>query len=692
LLLALVLFSAVALVAMLLLHDLRMGPQLLRGERSWQRLDTIVEGNLHALANHYAAMFTAGAASALDWPDPAQPAAVQVTIQHTDGTWVAASSPVAGSTADRTWFASHAHGYRLPAGWIDSGNATRMAWAWEDLALLSEPVQRPPDWWPAPGWQQLPLNTHMDVPAHHPVIEPAPVLVHLTIRLGIFAAGPETSREKVVRMRFHIDGVIWNPYHRALTLHTGSGMRPMWQVSIHGLPAVRIENLTTGMRSSLLELDEVANDQTGEAGLQAYVRLPAQLDAGAAFRFSEPDPRTQPEGLARTLHHGFMAGAGDRIRLLPAEQVKAMHFELRQLPVNPATAPVLAVTTTPRQWPAISFTRADQSPRAFLLPDGSLSYRRHHAQWALQLGWSSLTAAGQLDPRHSSYQLSSPLPCAATGWRPAEEWWKVAVHDISSEESALAPPDPLQAPLQAWFSWPDPLPGCLLQAAGGSTEVPWFRLGAASATDLNAAWLNEPRLRLLVDGLRRGADDGPPLWLPVRHVNHPHPRQWWQWLTDGLHHGPEGNMRYPLYAGSDSGIAADWWEPSPEAIARAAEWLAANARRQPASSVGQWFDQGTLLHALDLHEAPPPEALLPLTGILRGGPAPVIHGPVAILHLAATDGQRTCYARAWLQQLPATPDGPLRHQIIHVERSRITATATPAEPLQIPLQSAPPPR
>ena len=587
----------------------------------------------------------------------------------------------------------------LQASWLAlpgeaDGPRRHLAFAFEDLGLGSG--GDPPAWYPLPGWALAPVATTAETEELHrdlfpdtlalplapgrgelrflPEAEPplAPVLRALRLRLGMFAAGALEQREKEVRLRYFMEGVLWNPWNRPLRLHDKSGRAAFARVALTGLPAVRIENRTRGRASGWLALDEAANAHTGKKGLSAWVEGPAVLAPGERFAFTVPDPRRQAEGLARTVHPAFPVGPADAIRLEWKSPPGGVGVTL--LPFTEAD-PVAAARAGegwlrwedhPMTFPELVFSRADEAPGPFFLHGGSLSFRWESAQIEAQLAHDGKMKAFAVDPRQRVVNASASYPTPAGSNDSGAEWIRSSVRNLR-KESAFGAFDNL--PGAALFSYPDSSPFPEVLRLDQPYRTMPFRLGAPEATALNRV-LDHPAFPPFLAPQRivevpLPDRDSPVAFLPVRPVNSPYAMAWREFFGRADRRPDRIGLRFPLFTGAT--VEGSLLSVTNEEVETAATGLAARAREDPVPSVAAFHSEGRLPRALAQAGVPGDHPAFPLLAVRAfAGTAPplVRHGPAWILHVAVigSDAGMTVRhsARVWLQKVRDPQSGEVR--------------------------------
>ncbi len=594
------------------------------------------------------------------------------------------------SGTDVVNFQSPVSGGRLRAGWIrispDSLDyALDLAWAAEDVALAAG-RNSPPASWPLPSWylglrkenagldsflssaagadwDQLPWITAGNPLPFSPELSPSlvPVPRRLALHFGIFASGAMGSREKVIRIRYYLSGTLWNPYNRPLALHNGGGLRPVTRMVLRNLPEVRIHNLTRGYSTGWIPLDEVVNDQTGEAGIRGWIRLPGTLRAGDNYAFVEPDPGSQPEGLARTVHPAFQVGPADAVEIEFRSRPGGVDLALVDLdvadPGEAATAGLgwFRLERFPVEFPLLEFPRADEGGQPFYLAGGSLAFRREHCQAALVFARNGLPGVPELDPRRRSVAADAVYPTASGGSLSGTE----LVAAACLLPSGTSDTDPAAPAMQALFSWPEERPEGLLTASDLPGWREAFRLGAAGAKEHNALLDRSP-----MPPLRPDSDDFSPEPVPGWKYEERFPvnlvgaTAWQALLERSASTDPvTGALRFPAFMQVDPARPEDFRSWSKTRLRLAAEKLAGDIGLDPAKSVTDFFNRGRLATAFaSTGPGAAIDQLLPFRGWLRNSPLPGPHGSAWILHLAVRltreRGSSLIPARAWLLETP----------------------------------------
>ncbi len=130
-----------------------------------------------------------------------------------------------------------------------------------------------------------------------------PVLTEVVVKCGVFHAMDDATRD--VRIRFHIEFEIYNPYAFPLDLGHAAGGDEPYELVVSGMPRVLVTNLTREDRlladidlQQALDFRGIATPPIVWVGLQEladngrYVMMP-----GEVLRLREP---RQPQGLVRT--------------------------------------------------------------------------------------------------------------------------------------------------------------------------------------------------------------------------------------------------------------------------------------------------------------------------------------------------------------------------------------------------------
>ena len=532
---------------------------------------------------------------------------------------------------------------------------------------LAGPVIKtsPPEWVAAD--EALPFS-----PESSPAL--VPVVISLSARFGIFASGALGSRQKEIRIRTYLEGALWNPYNRPIRLHNRTGLQPVCQALIGGLPALRIHNRSQGISTGWLEPDASTNSQGGAPGLHGWIRLPPLLAPGEIYYLQEPDSKSQPEGLARTLHPGFAVGPGDSVDI---EFEKTPHSLMAAL-VDLSESDPLKAAQQGRSWfkalgkapvpGPIRFARADAGERPFYLAEGSLAFRREQCQLLAGFVRGESTWDGLLDPRRQELPFGETLMDASGNAISVEDLIEVVLEtpprSFPEDQATRA-----QTPLFAWPDKPTPeFPATL----DWMDMVEGQRMGAPGATLLNR-WLaasacflrGPPVLQLqMVSGSSVG-------YLPALPVNSLDMGAWARLL--GQRAGTPSNPGstsgyYPAFGTTSSNRPGDF-APGPKP-GLAAQRLVAELIKEPAHSVEDFFNKGYLAKAMRPESPFLAARLSPLRGWLDPASLPVNHPGAWVLHLTvlAREQHRSveCRARIWLLQT-SPPDQPVRLEVMRLE-------------------------
>jgi hypothetical protein len=631
-----------------------------------------------------AALAQGGATSALI-PESEGVSATALLDRSGSGTLLTLSGMEDDSRGSVT-FQSPVSPTRFRAGLIqwspeNAADSVQVAWVIEDIALNPDLLSAP-SWWPLPDWMLRPHDpeasqgTIMDLPRAEiiPADEPipflpdrspafTPVITHAGLRFGIFASGTVGSREKVIRIRYYVDCGLWNPYNRPLLLHGGSGRRPVFRVRFDHLPEVRLHNRSMGISTGWINLDQAINSQTGEAGIEAWIQAPSQLGPGESLNLSEPDPRWQPEGLARTVQPAFMVGPADSIEVEFRTGMLGIRARFMAMDSGPEEEGWFLAEAIPLPAQSLQFDRADESQRPFYLTGGSLSFRpdNTHQQILLERVPDHLT--GTIDPRQSSLVPGQPVVSADGKQIPVEEIIYLRIQNLL-QESGISP---RQVSLPALFSWPGLPEDSLLDQSDLPAWENGFRIGSTGASILNShlashwPFGSQPVVEhLLRDGRAAGYE-----WaLPV---NTRDAKAWLGVLSgSGFPDPATGRLGFARYP-SPSGIPDYQWLEPARLVPVGAE-LARLAGYQPARSVGDFFTRGHL--ATSFRNAgieDPLHHLLPLRGWLRDAPPLVRHGSAWILHLAVVFQRGSLSLQkglwVWLLQVPDNTGYPVMEPI-----------------------------
>ncbi len=563
-----------------------------------------------------------------------------------------------------------------------------LSWAFEDIGLV-ESHRPPPEWWPWPSWlasgitEPGPVHDSFEsitgkqwnpdswVPdgspiPFNPVAYPAnvPVITHIDLRFGIFATGPVDKPRKVVRIRFYIDCGIWNPYNRPMRFHESSGKDPAFMVLFRNMPSIRIQNVSTGISTEWIPLDDCKNTQTGESGIHAWVRTSRTIGAGSVRVLSEPDPQLQPEGLARTIHPAFLMGPADEIRI---------EFKQPESGVTVTCSPIDGASPgqAPTEWfhanslngsfPTIHFTRADDPNRPFYIESGSLSFRPSNTHQQILLGRPAESLHGLSDPRRQHLRPEDPRIDATGEKMPYKSLLNTQISNLRHSPIHQYQPPPAISIL----SWPGREPSSLTEA----TDLPeWenaFLLGTTGASKVNDFFMTKwPNV---YHSIRREIpNEGEFDFAAAVPVNSLSRKAWLNALgmdTDKLAFG------YPKYANPQN--ASDYWAPDRSALNSAIHRLVTQIEKDPSVSVPDFFTRGKLIHAFDeIYGEDPLVRFAPIRGFLRTSPPLVPHGSAWVLHMAVSiqaDGiSIKKSARVWLLKNP-NKTGSDTLKLIHFE-------------------------
>ncbi|NDV61189.1 hypothetical protein G0Q06_01855 [Puniceicoccales bacterium CK1056] len=588
----------------------------------------------------------------------------------------------------------------LVAGWMklseaDSPVALSLAWAAEDCSLVSGD-SKPPKSWPLPSWELTPYSadqslhgfldqkTHGNwiagpwIPASDPIpflpeASPAfvPVVKRMSLKFGIFASGPLRNREKTVRLRFYVEGELWNPYNRPLQFHGGTGDRAVFQVLFFNLPVVRLINQSNGFSSGWISLDEARNSASGKDGLSAWIELPNSLQPGEHHPFFEPDPSWQPEGLARTLHPGFLIGPGDRVRIEFKPSEGGVHAAC--MSTNSDTSPEAALAgegwfrleAMSADWPVLEFDRADSGERPFFLEEGSLSFQPENTHLKVEAALRAETLT-LLDPRRRRIQLDQEYPLGNGNGLMGHEWFNYEVMplvgDLPAPSVASDPPD-----AQALFSWPVEEPGTLLEASDLPQWPNGYLLGSPGASEINAVldrfWIDGPDSRedlvelALVDGTVQKYHN-------TFHINQLGSKSWSHSIAlEGTASAVRGALAYPAFATPNPNWEGDQIVLEEATLEEAADKLVIDIKKNPYGSISEFFNRGRLVELLQMegNNSIFP-SLLALRAWLRKAPPPSPRGSAWILHLAirARQEQKSILktARLWLLEVQPEAGNP----------------------------------
>lgn len=594
------------------------------------------------------------------------------------------------------------HAEMAASGAAASPSSIDLAWAAEDLALFGVSSLPPPAWplaewaWaPFPEreptdlnpWQPLPGESIAPAPliaANEPLpmigsASPAlvPVVRNLRLFLGVFASGATRTREKMIRVRYHIAGEIWNPYNRSMQIHHGGGFSPAFQVIFWNLPQVRLTNLSRGLASGWLSLDRAANSASGAQGMSAWVELPGLLGPGESLRFLEPDPSAQPEGLARTLHPAFMAGPADRILMEWRQPAGGLYAACLDLAAGPPLDRALEGSGWFRAeafFPDLleqRFHRADADPKPFFLAGGSLSYRIDNAHLALSLEHGPALDKLALDPRRRRIEGNATVEDAGGVPRPPGDLLQLAALPNPPIPEAPA----LRSIREPLFSWPESPPRSLREAMDLPGFEEGFRLGSRAAGRINASldtpvpWNSASLAIPPRDPARPGEAVLP--YRPVFPVNLRSPEGWETLLRKSASAAASlGRIRFSAYPHPLHARESDFLEWEDAELGAAAASLSTRAAAAPSRSTARFFSRGLLGEAFPARaSAPHKTPLMPLRGWLRNAPAPRGRGAAWVLHLAVrVEGHPTVWksARVWLLEYQVSGRKP-RFEIIRFE-------------------------
>ncbi|MEX0325226.1 MAG: hypothetical protein AB3N33_03970 [Puniceicoccaceae bacterium] len=580
----------------------------------------------------------------------------------------------------------------LLSGWEalsppNNNRSLELSWAAEDITLpdSNEPI---PPFWPLPSLRHSPnrVSATVDVlnsliperqraglsyvpiteplpflPFHSPSLVPVPYSV--SIQFGIFASGISGQREKVIRMRYYIDAGIWNPYNRPLQMHPASGLETAFQAVFWNLPRLRIINLSKGITSGWIDLDAAANASTGARGIHAWIRTHGFLEAGASRTYSEPDAIQQPEGLARTLHPGFMVGPADTVTLEFEAHPEGLQVALLDASVSDPIASARSGKGWFRMenWPIamekLEFARADDPPTPFHLPGGSLSFRRENTHVHLFLVRPRESLTGLLDPRQRRLDAGLTLTDAGGRTLPVA---KLAITGTGRRESggvtgtSLHPSGPL-------FSWPSRAPESLLAASDLTGWKGGSSIGSPGALQVNRLldsvhwWSRLPEAESVTKLPNR---NGHYLeYVPAIPVNTLSGETWLARLEESVVDFPS----YPQFANPVASFDYKSWDTA--FMATAVQRIEEQLRERPCRSIAGFFNRGILPTAFAGAEGLDPlHSRLPLRGWLRTGSPLIRHGSAWVLHLAIRSGRADMpllkSARVWLLESVDTEHQP----------------------------------
>ena len=655
-------------------------------------------------------LLRASSATALILKDPSLPERIQPVSVSSDGKGLHPLHSEAGIADPDLYFTSATNPDNLlHSEWMDltpkeAPIGLSLAWSAEDPILLS-PDSHPPDFWPLPAWNLAPVPggsstqqfldtiTNGDwisgpwIPQTEPIpfipaASPAcvPIVRKLALKFGVFASGPLRNREKIVRLRFYIEGDIWNPYNRPMQFHNGSGNRATFQVVFFNLPELRLHNLSRGFSSGWISLDQAANSSSGQSGISAWVELPGFIEPGATVAFIEPDPTYQPEGLARTIHPGFPIGPGDQIEIEYKSPVGGIYASCLPLISDNALDDALAgegwfrLEAFQDSWPTLAFPRADSGDRPFYLPGGSLSFRIKNAHLQVSAAFipDSFTL---LDPRRRAIKLDQAYYAAAGEVLNPHEWIAFSVKSLIGD--SLEPPPPITAtPALSLFSWPGAEPRTLLEATDLPTWPNAYLLGSPGATMLNSLW-DERWIREDLsppDGtINLMRADGTVLdYRNYFHINQLNPDTWTELIkASAVRERFPGHFDYPGFPNAGTDAKADIVNLDISWLELFCASLVEGIQEDPQRSVADFFNRGKLV---DLKRPQAGQrisgALLPLRAWLRNAPVPRARGSSLVLHMAVRASGNGLHivkaARIWLLET-AIPMGKPEYEAIRFE-------------------------
>jgi hypothetical protein len=494
------------------------------------------------------------------------------------------------------------------------------------------------------------------------------VVTSLTIRFGIFASGTSGTREKVVRIRYYLEGSIWNPYNRVLGMHGAESLQPAFTLVWQGLPKLRIRNLSKGMVTAWISLDEVFNTRTGARGMSGWIRTPGILRPGEVYAFSEPDQKYQPEGLARTIHPSFSVGPADRVILefshtgTAATAACLVLDESKPIEAAETGRYWFAFRGVPIELPEIELSRADQLPAPFYLHGGSLDFRKKNCQYQIQFMRPHSTFQLPTDPRRK--QLSFDASHLNASGEPIEEkhLFEVTSDIIGSDRFDTVGTSSI-TPL---FSWPNQEPVSII---GYTDYTGWnqsYRLGSAGANSINAL-LDDP-------GILPTGEPASPFSLLTASgniqsyqqtfpLNHTSPDGWTQLIRLSIDDTIDGFHSYPTTSGDR---LEDFNSTTVSELSQLGNHITFAIRTAPSASVSDFFNRGLLASP----QATTLDSLLPLRGYLRSSRKIRPHGSSWILHLSISISEDQIainrQARAWLQET-LDDTGQPQFNLIHFE-------------------------
>ncbi len=566
-----------------------------------------------------------------------------------------------------------------------------LAWTAEDISL-GHSQHPPPAEWPFPGWnyspiahkpqiQEIPEPIRSVAPEYNswipasealrfsPDLSPdlVPVVTSLSIRFGIFASGTSGTREKVVRIRYYLEGAIWNPYNRELRLHGTGSLQPAFSLAWQNLPELRIRNLSNGMNSGWISLDEVMNTRTGAKGLSGWIRAPGILQPGEVFSFSEPDNKYQPEGLARTIHPAFSVGPADHVILefrqseTGSTAVCLMLDESQPVRAAANGKGWFAFGNVPMELPTIEFHRADDLPSPFYLHGGSLDFRTEHCQYRIHLIRPDSTFALPTDPRRKLLAHGADHIDASGNRLPEEELFDIIVtmgSEISdTNRSAIITP---------LFSWPERNPVSIIEYTDYTGWSQSYRLGSAGANAINNI-LNSPSIRDFgnsTPAVEVASASGEPLFFrPTFTINHVSSSGWMELLQQSIDTAQSGFHCYPF---TSADRPDDFHPTTASELSQLGNRIAATIQTTPSTSVSEFFNRGLLTNP----DSTPLETFLPLRGYFQNACPFRPYGSSWLLHLSIRISEDqisiTRQARAWLQQV-SDATGQQRFHMIRFE-------------------------
>ncbi|MEX0331672.1 MAG: hypothetical protein AB3N64_09645 [Puniceicoccaceae bacterium] len=552
-----------------------------------------------------------------------------------------------------------------------------LSWTAEDLSLLGS-EEKPRTFWPLPSWRhspitgsnettvlaglipereltQLPYIPNSEPLPFFPELGPSlvPVPYFIALRFGIFASGISGQREKVIRIRYYIDAGIWNPYNRPLQMHPGSGLEAAFQAVFWNLPRIRIINHSKGISSGWIDLDAAANSSTGARGIHAWIRTSGLLESGASLVFSEPDSKQQPEGLARTLHPGFMVGPADAVTLEFNPHPDGLQVAL----LDASASDPLATARSGKGWfrlenwpitvESIGFDRADDMPSPFHLTGGSLSFRKENSQVSISFVRPRESLTGLLDPRQRLLDAERDLKDAGGRTFPVTD---IVITKAGHSENDLVTDKSLH-PSGPLFSWPSRMPETLLAASDLTAWNGGSGVGSPGALEVNALlenghwWSRSPEGEGVTKRQNRNGHDQ--AYVPAIPVNCLTGETWLARLQESVVEFPS----YPQFANPVDSVDYRSWDTA--FVATAVQRIEKQLRETPCHSIADFFNRGILPRAFAGGDSTDPLlSRLPLKGWLREGSPLVRHGSAWVLHLAIKAGRADFpllkSARVWL--------------------------------------------